>query len=120
MALRGKFLELAVLLSRVGYDVLIVGLVLQDRANVSDLGRIDGDRVSLEVLLCHHVERESRDVGVGVLFTLGKVGDEGRDVLFELGEVHGHVVLVELRVLIVLLVAGNGELESAAVELGDH
>jgi len=59
-------------------------------------------------------------VGIGVLFALGQVGDEGRDVLLELGEVHGHVVLVELRVLVVLLVASDGELESAVIELGDH
>ena len=120
MALLGKLLEFAVLFSRVGDDVLIVGLVFKNGTDVSDVGSIDGDRVSLEVFLGHDVQREGRDVGVSVLLTLSEVGDEGRDVLLELGQVHGHIVLVELRVLVVLLMAGDGELESAIVELGNH
>jgi len=59
-------------------------------------------------------------VRVGVLLALGQVGDEGRDVLFQFGQVHSDVVLIELSVVVVLLVAGDGELEAGIVELGDH
>ena len=57
---------------------------------------------------------------IWVLLALGQIGDEGGDVFFELSEVHGHVILVELRVLVVLLVASDGKLESRVAELGDH
>ena len=55
-----------------------------------------------------------------MLLTLGQVGNEGRNVLFELCQIQSHVILVELRVFIVLLVVGHIECETAVVELGDH
>ena len=59
-------------------------------------------------------------MGICMLLTLSKEGDECRDILFELCQVHGNVVLVELSIVVVLLVARNGERESAVVEFGDH
>ena len=57
---------------------------------------------------------------VWVLLTLGQVSDEAGDVFLELCQVHGHVVLIELGFFVVLLVTGDGKLESGITELRDH
>lgn len=59
-------------------------------------------------------------MGIRVLLTLSQMGNEGGDVLFEFGQVHGHIVFIELSLLIVLLVSGDGKLESRVIELRDH
>lgn len=59
-------------------------------------------------------------MSVSVLLALGQVGHELGDVLFELGQVSDDVVLVELGVIVVLLVAGDGQLEAGSVEVVDH
>ena len=51
---------------------------------------------------------------------MSSVGDQRGDVLFELGQVHGDVVFIELGLLVVLLVCSDGELESGLIEFRDH
>ena len=116
----GHLFVLSVLLGWVGHNVVIRLRVVLHRDEICGVWCIDGNRIGLEVLACHDVQRQGADVSVWVLLALGQIGDEGGDVFFELREVHGHVVLVELRVLVVLLVASNGKRESRVAELGDH
>ena len=116
----GHLLVFSVLLGWIGHNVIIrLGVVLHGD-EIGGVRCIDGDGIRFEILTSHDVQRQGADVRIRVLLTLRQVGDEGGDVLFELGEVHGHIVLIELRVLVVLLVAGDGELEARLAELGDH
>ena len=117
-ALLDHLLELAVLGSGVGDDLVVVGLI--HGADFGDIWDIDGDRIGLEVLRSHLVEWQSRDVGISLLLTLSKISDKSGDVLFELSKIHSDVVLIENGVIIVLLVACNRKLEAAVVELADH
>ena len=117
-ALLDHLLELAVLGSGVGDDLVVVGLI--HGADFGDIWDVDGDRIGLEVLRCHLVEWQSRDVGISLLLTLSKISDKSGDVLFELSKIHCDVVLIEHGVIIVLLVACNRKLEAAVVELADH
>ena len=116
----GHLLVFSVLVGRVSDNVIIrLGVVLH-RHEIGCVWRIDGDWISLKVFACHDVQRQGANVSIWVLLALGQVSDEGRDVFLELGEVHGDIVLVELRILVVLLVAGHCKLESGVAELGDH
>ena len=116
----GHLLVFSVLVGRVSDNVIIrLGVVLH-RHEIGCVWRIDGDWISLKVFACHDIQRQGANVSIWVLLALGQVSDEGRDVFLELGEVHGDIVLVELRILVVLLVAGHCKLESGVAELGDH
>ena len=120
VALHGHLLVLAVLLGGVSDDLVVGVSFILHGDEVGRVRRIDSNRIGLEVLRGHDIEREGRDVGVRVLLTLSQVSDEGGDVLFELSQVHSDVVFIELGLLIVLLVCSDGELESGLVEFRDH
>jgi len=81
---------------------------------------VDGEWTLVEFLVGHGVQGKSRDWGVWVLVLLGQVSNKVGDVLFQLRQVQGNVVLVEHQVTVVLHVAGNGQLELAITELVDH
>jgi hypothetical protein len=59
-------------------------------------------------------------VGIWVLLTVGQEGDELGHVLFELSQVLGNVVLIELHVIVVGHVTGHSKLESGLGELVHH
>ena len=59
-------------------------------------------------------------MSIWVLLALSKIVNEGGDVLFELSQVHDDIILIELSVIVVLLMTGDGERETRVVELADH
>jgi len=66
------------------------------------------------------VERQGLDTCVHGLVALCEEGNKHVDVLFELGQVHQHVVLVELDIFVVLHGLGDGEVEVRLLEVGYH
>ena len=116
----GHFLVLSVLFGWVSHDVIVRLRIVLHTDKVCGIWRLNCDRVRLEILAGHVFQWEGADVRVWVLLTLGQVSDEAGDVFLELCQVHGHVVLIELGFFVVLLVTGDGKLESGLAELGDH
>lgn len=66
------------------------------------------------------VQRQCRNGCIGVLLALGNKDDEVADVLFQLGQVLGHILFVELGAFIVLHRLRNREFKVGLAEFSAH
>ena len=69
-----------------------------------------------EVFVREFLQRNGADGGVGLISLEGGVGDQGRDVLFELGQVLHDIVLSEVNSIIVVHFLSDAEEELASLE----
>jgi len=107
VTLHCKLLVLAVLVHWVRDDFVVRCRIVFHGNEVVSVWSVDGDRALVELLVLHVIERKCGNRGIWVLLAVSQVSDEDGDVLFELSQVHGYVVLIESHIVIVLHMTCN-------------